>query len=180
MVVVRILIIDIDNDDDGDNLSLSLSHFFYPIISFNLIIGAFLIPYLICLIFTGIPIFIMETTFGQLLGRGFLSIWQICPILKGVGYSSLILLLWMNTYYIVVIAWSLYYLIHSFLPNLPWSTCNHEFNTEYCRTEQDLSIVKESQHLVCSDLNVNEDTTTNCTTNMIMNNFTSPVNEYWQ
>ena len=45
--------------------------------------GAFLIPYFVCLIFAGIPVFLMENTLGQLMGRGMLSIWYICPILKG-------------------------------------------------------------------------------------------------
>ena len=98
--------------------------------------GAFLIPYLICLVFTGVPVYLLESALGQLLGRGFITIWTICPVLKGVGYSSLILVFWLNAYYIVIIAWSAYYLLRSFtIGDLPWATCSNAWNTAHCKVE---------------------------------------------
>lgn len=35
-------------------------------------------------------------------------------------------------FYNVVIAWSIHFLFSSFTSELPWATCGHEWNTEYC------------------------------------------------
>lgn len=109
--------------------------------------GAFLIPYFVCLIFAGIPVFLLETTLGQLLGRGMLSIWKVCPVLKGVGYSSLILLFWMNAYYIVVIGWSLNYFFNSLQFEVPWSHCDHGWNSYQCRSDNDLQLLCNDYYL---------------------------------
>ena len=55
--------------------------------------GAFFIPYFISVIFCGIPLFILETSWGQLLSVGGLGMFRICPIFKGImdslgGFSS--------------------------------------------------------------------------------------------
>ena len=48
-----------------------------------IISGAFLIPYIIMLLFTGLPLFFMELSFGQYASSGVVSIWKICPLLQG-------------------------------------------------------------------------------------------------
>lgn len=45
--------------------------------------GAFLLPYIISLIFLGIPYVFLEISFGQFAGRGPLSIWKASPAFKG-------------------------------------------------------------------------------------------------
>lgn len=106
--------------------------------SFLCLPGAFLIPYLICLVFSGVPVFLLETALGQLLGRGFISIWAICPILKGVGYSSLILVFWLDSYYITIVTWSAYYFLKSFsFGKLPWASCNHTWSSPNCFADGD-------------------------------------------
>merc|ERR1719167_500984 len=59
---------------------------------------------------------------------------QFCPLLKGVGIACMVLLFLLNIYYCVIIAWTFFYLIATFvaLPGLPWDTCDGWWNTEYC------------------------------------------------
>ncbi|PNJ15438.1 SLC6A13 isoform 5 [Pongo abelii] len=35
----------------------------------------------------------------------------------------------LNVYYIIVLAWALFYLFSSFTIDLPWGGCHHEWNT---------------------------------------------------
>ena len=74
----------------------------------------------------GIPIFFQEVAIGQYLGSGGMTlVAQLCPIMKGVGVSTMMLVFFLDIYYCVIIAWTLFYLISSFtaIPDLPWDTC---------------------------------------------------------
>ena len=73
---------------------------------------------------------------------GGLGVWKIAPIFKGVGYAAAIMAFWLNTYYIVVLAWALFYLWHSIATELPWATCNNWWNTEKCISAQNLTSAK--------------------------------------
>ncbi|CAD5218949.1 unnamed protein product [Bursaphelenchus okinawaensis] len=101
--------------------------------------GAFLIPYIISLLLCGAPMFILETTWGQLVSVGGLGMFKICPIFKGVGIAAAVMAFWLNIYYIVVLSWALAYWIYSLRldDNVPWRNCNNEWNTEHCRSDYD-------------------------------------------
>lgn len=51
---------------------------------------------------------------------------------KGIGGANVVILTFLNTYYTVIMAWALYYMIMSFSKVVPWSKCDNEWNTEYC------------------------------------------------
>lgn len=45
--------------------------------------------------------------------------------LQGVGYATMTIVFWLDIYYCIIIAWTLYYLIAtlSSVPELPWRHC---------------------------------------------------------
>jgi len=93
-------------------------------------------------------------------------------VCAGVGYGALIAAAWLNIFYIVVLAWALYYLVASMAAELPWASCNNWWNTASCRPYDQ----------VCSVLNAtaSNDTDTDTSNCPGRANFTSPVREYWE
>ncbi|XP_075868226.1 inactive sodium-dependent neutral amino acid transporter B(0)AT3 [Nelusetta ayraudi] len=86
--------------------------------------GAFLIPYLIALVFEGIPLLYLELAIGQRLRKGSVGVWKtISPVLTGVGISSMIVSFLVSIFYNTIMAWVLWYFFHSFQDPLPWSSC---------------------------------------------------------
>ncbi|XP_020652805.3 sodium-dependent neutral amino acid transporter B(0)AT3 isoform X1 [Pogona vitticeps] len=86
--------------------------------------GAFLIPYVIALVFEGIPIFHLELAIGQRLRKGSIGVWsQISPYLGGVGYSCMMVSFLVSVYYNMILSWVLWYFANSFKAPLPWSSC---------------------------------------------------------
>ncbi|XP_037549854.1 sodium-dependent noradrenaline transporter [Nematolebias whitei] len=94
--------------------------------------GAFLIPYVLFLVIAGMPLFYMELALGQYNREGAATVWKICPVFKGVGYTVIIIALYVGFYYNVIIAWSLYYLFSSMTRDLPWLTCGNSWNSQNC------------------------------------------------
>uniref|UniRef100_A0A8C4GVA6 Transporter n=1 Tax=Dicentrarchus labrax TaxID=13489 RepID=A0A8C4GVA6_DICLA len=86
--------------------------------------GAFLIPYLIALVFEGLPLLYLELAIGQRLRMGSIGVWKsISPLLGGVGIASMIVSFLVSIFYNTIIAWVLWYFFHSFQNPLPWSQC---------------------------------------------------------
>uniref|UniRef100_A0A8C4MQV0 Transporter n=1 Tax=Equus asinus asinus TaxID=83772 RepID=A0A8C4MQV0_EQUAS len=92
--------------------------------------GAFFIPYFIFFFTCGIPVFFLEVALGQYTSQGSVTAWRkICPLLQGIGTASVVIESYLNIYYIVILAWALFYLFSSFTSELPWTTCTHNWNT---------------------------------------------------
>lgn len=94
--------------------------------------GAFLIPFVIFLFLFGIPLMYMEFAVGQFTSRGPVMSWVMVPLFKGVGVS----MNWINNYntayYIMIIAYSLYYMAVSLNTQLPWEKCNPQWSSVNC------------------------------------------------
>ncbi|KAM9496800.1 inactive sodium-dependent neutral amino acid transporter B(0)AT3 [Clarias gariepinus] len=95
--------------------------------------GAFLIPYLIALVFEGLPLLYLELAIGQSLRKGSIGVWSsISPYLGGVGMASMVVSFLVGMFYNTILAWVLWYFFNSFQDPLPWSQCPlNENQTEY-------------------------------------------------
>ncbi|XP_052796562.1 sodium- and chloride-dependent glycine transporter 1-like isoform X2 [Mya arenaria] len=94
--------------------------------------GAFFIPYILFLCICGIPLFFMETVYGQFSSLSPIAIWRCSPLFKGVGIGMVMVSGLVCVYYNVIVAWTLYYLFMSLRAVLPWSTCGNWWNTKNC------------------------------------------------
>ncbi|TSK13157.1 Sodium- and chloride-dependent GABA transporter 2 [Bagarius yarrelli] len=104
--------------------------------------GVFFIPYFVFLIFCGIPIFFLETALGQYTSEGGITAWRkICPMFEGVGIASQVIVIYLNIYYIVVLAWAVFYLFSCFQSTLPWISCANEWNTPSCVDTYNTSVL---------------------------------------
>ncbi|KAM9522805.1 sodium- and chloride-dependent taurine transporter-like isoform 2-T10 [Salvelinus alpinus] len=124
--------------------------------------GAFLIPYFIFLFGGGLPVFFLEVALGQYTSEGGITCWEkLCPIFTGIGYASIVIVSLLNIYYIVILAWGLYYLFQCFQPELPWAKCKNSWNTDRCVED---TVRKNKTLMLAANIT----------------NFTSPVTEFWE
>lgn len=104
--------------------------------------------------------FFLEVALGQYTSQGSVTAWRkICPLLQGIGLASVVIESYLNIYYIVILAWALFYLFSSFTSELPWTTCTNSWNTEHC---MDFLNGSGARTATPSE------------------NFTSPVMEFWE
>ncbi|XP_065083593.1 sodium- and chloride-dependent glycine transporter 1 [Ochlerotatus camptorhynchus] len=94
--------------------------------------GAFLVPYLSMLFLCGIPLFFLEVCLGQFTGLGCVTVFKIAPLLKGAGPAIVIINFICSSYYNVIIAYPMLFLWKSMQAQLPWESCNNEWNTPRC------------------------------------------------
>lgn len=133
--------------------------------------GAFLIPYFIFLIIAGIPIFFLEVGIGQFTSEGGITAWErLAPITSGIGHGSIALTIILNMYYVIVLAWAIYYMYYSFQSELPWTQCG-DWATNCCRVED------KNLTGACVRDPAKFPTENNVTWNL---NWTSPTQEFWE
>ena len=83
----------------------------------------FQVPYLLCLLLLGLPLFFLEMALGQYSGTSCTKVTEsvamtsesqvfcrLAPGLKGLGYGILTVPAMMTLYYTVIMAWALFYL----------------------------------------------------------------------
>ncbi|XP_048400381.1 sodium- and chloride-dependent neutral and basic amino acid transporter B(0+)-like isoform X3 [Stegostoma tigrinum] len=71
----------------------------------------------------GIPMFFLETSFGQFTSLGPIAVWKAVPILQGVGITMVLSSIFAIISYACILTYSLYYLVASFQSPLPWADC---------------------------------------------------------
>ncbi|KAF6200954.1 hypothetical protein GE061_005401 [Apolygus lucorum] len=105
--------------------------------------GAFLIPYIVMLILAGKPMYFLELAVGQFSGVGPLALWNCCPIAKGVGCAMITVSLVVCIYYNVIMSYTVYYMVASFAPEVPWAKCDPAWanmDTCYIRDESTVNL----------------------------------------
>ncbi|BFZ15052.1 hypothetical protein BsWGS_18091 [Bradybaena similaris] len=98
--------------------------------------ASFLIPYLIMLFISGLPLFFIELAVGQFTSQGPMTCWKMAPIFTGIGYAMVIVSFIVCIYYNMIIAYAIYYMFVSFVnldDQLPWENCGHWWNTQACK-----------------------------------------------
>lgn len=109
----------------------------FPYLCYNNGGASFLIPYVICLVFCGIPIFYLEVALGQYVGQGVVGAWAaICPFLGGIGIGMVIITFLCSVYYNVIMAWTFYYMFASFRKHLPWEQCSEPWGSPLCKADR--------------------------------------------
>ncbi|CAG0893592.1 unnamed protein product [Darwinula stevensoni] len=116
----------------------------FPFVAYENGGGAFLIPYLVVLFLVGTPLFYMELCLGQFLGRGCVRVWDAVPFFRGIGFSQLVAVSLVVSYYCYLVGITFFYLAKSFLDPLPWSNCDFEGADELCFTAGDNASVNLS------------------------------------
>ena len=116
-----------------------------------------MIAFLTMLFLIGMPMFYLEITIAQFSKFGPLDVWKVVrisnqtnqinmrnfltscfflfekvPAFRGLGICSLLLSGFIAFYYNVLICYSLIYAISSFIPTLPWTSCDFSWNNEKC------------------------------------------------
>lgn len=93
---------------------------------------------------------------------------QVTEFLQtGLGFASMVIVFYCNTYYIMVLAWGFYYLVKSFTATLPWATCGNPWNSPECVEifrHEDCANGTASSNLTCDELSDKR----------------SPVIEFWE
>ncbi|XP_078542068.1 sodium- and chloride-dependent neutral and basic amino acid transporter B(0+)-like isoform X2 [Lissotriton helveticus] len=143
--------------------------------------GAFLIPYLIMMIFTGLPLYLLESALGQFAGLGPVLVWRAAPFFQGVGITMVIVSTLVCIYYNVIVAYALYYLFASFTKVLPWSYC-FEGAEGVCSTHQTgiCNVTSGSNNTVAVNLTWVKANNETCISNStILHSGTLLSKEYW-
>ncbi|GMT33325.1 hypothetical protein PFISCL1PPCAC_24622, partial [Pristionchus fissidentatus] len=96
--------------------------------------GAFLIPYILCATFFGLPTLYIECSLGQFTQYGPSKAFQFyMPLSQGIGWAMSIISLSIALYYNVIVAWTMIYIGYTVSGNLDkFSSCDNYWNTIGC------------------------------------------------
>lgn len=115
-------------------------------------------------------------------------VWSNHVIFLGIGYASMVIVSLLNIYYIVILAWALFYLFQSFTVDLPWAKCGHYWNTNCCRDiSQNKTLSSEMINSTSKPTAAYAWSTIASTTDAIPEldsecggNYTTPETEFWE
>ncbi|GAB6028844.1 transporter, variant 4 [Chamberlinius hualienensis] len=85
--------------------------------------GAFFLIYILLTASFAMPMCLVESIPSQYAGLGTLSVWNLAPISKGIGISSLLIIVLLLPCNCAPLAYNIFYVASSFQSLLPWSSC---------------------------------------------------------
>ncbi|XP_076822055.1 sodium- and chloride-dependent GABA transporter 2-like [Clavelina lepadiformis] len=130
-------------------LSIGLGNIWrFPYLCFKYGGGAFLIPYMLSIVLLAIPLLMLEVSLGQSVRKGVIASWATVPLFKGISLAAGMLMIHSNISYPVILAWVLKYLVSCFSRNLPWVSCDNEWNTEHCVSYKQASHENQTNNLL--------------------------------
>ena len=97
--------------------------------------GAFVLVYTIMTVFIGLPLVFMELCLGQYTGHGPIQVFgRLAPALRTLGWAMVAVTSVTAICYNIVLAWCLFYLVHSFTELDPLKNCKgyQEDNATEC------------------------------------------------
>jgi len=94
----------------------------------------------------------MELALGQMLTVGGLGVFKIAPLFKGIGYAAAVMSCWMNVYYIVILAWAIFYFFMSMRSGKHIEFIYEKFLFHNILLDIDLTIMVEEQRITLSEL----------------------------
>jgi len=99
----------------------------FPFMCYKMGGACFLIPYGVSLFLIAMPMYLVETVFGQLIAMKLPNRFgSIVPALWGISMTQAFVCFFTNIYYICLMAWSFSYFFASFQDPLPWTIKSEE------------------------------------------------------
>lgn len=98
-----------------------------------------------------------------------------------MGITTTVIMFFSNTFFNVVMAWAIYYLVNSFQAELPWANCGHEWN-RFCRDSMNFN-VNTTLSTNSSGMIEYSEGDSNYTSNMttyVTQGYFDPVEEFWE
>lgn len=105
-----------------------LSHLFWP--EFQCSSWSWLSARCLRLVVSGYLKLLQYSKVKKVVKKKFLTL--LLTVHLGIGYAAAVMSCWMNVYYIVILAWAVFYFFMSMRSKLPWSTCDNVWNTITC------------------------------------------------
>ena len=94
----------------------------------------FLIPYCVMLLHIGLPMMLLEMYLGQYSSQGILTVWGLCPLFKGIGFTLLLYVTGSLFSIPQFISWIIHYATLAFSKS--WMRCDNPWNSDYCLSHQ--------------------------------------------
>ncbi|KAM3967443.1 sodium-dependent noradrenaline transporter-like [Aphomia sociella] len=119
--------------------------------------------HILSLTFIGIPLVYSEICLAQYTNSDVISMWNFFPILRGVGYGSIFLVILKTIYLTVLSTWYLEYTFYAAIDPPPWFSCDDYNNTKCMVKRINISIFQhclETQILFDDDCGMK--TASNC------------------